>query len=196
MALPAPLQQGSAALSYLLGGVALALALATLATSLQVTDIIAWLKQVFGVTFLVLMSILLVIALTAWIHVWRSAATPESDGVWLESGMQAANGVTTLALTYTLLGISLGIGSLADQALTPETVQSIVGELTAHFSLAFMTTVVGLPLSAVLRAMLMVSHAHNVACWQHLAVMSQPQPLTAILMDADEEEKHHEIPAV
>ncbi|MEG3638246.1 hypothetical protein [Magnetococcus sp. PR-3] len=194
MNLSTPLQRGSAALSYLLGGVALALAMATLATSLEVTDIVAWLKEVFGITFLVLMSILLVIAVTAWVHVIRSHATPNSDGVWLESGMQAANGVTTLALTYTLLGISLGIGSLADQALTPETVQSIVGELTAHFSLAFMTTVVGLPLSAVLRAMLMVGHARNLDHWQKL--QNTPQPLTTILTDGPLEETCHEIPTV
>tara|TARA_B100000683_G_scaffold220295_1_gene217084 strand:- start:1019 stop:1255 length:237 start_codon:yes stop_codon:yes gene_type:complete len=72
--------------------------------------------------------------------------------------MQTANGVTTLALTFTLLGISLGIGGLAEQNLTPETVQTVIRDLTANFSLAFMTTVVGLPMSAILRALLVVSH--------------------------------------
>ena len=72
--------------------------------------------------------------------------------------MQSANGVTTLALTYTLLGISLGIGSLAGQTLTPDTVQAVIRDLTANFSLAFMTTVVGLPASALLRAALTVGH--------------------------------------
>ena len=76
---------------------------------------------------------------------------------WFAVGMQAANGVTTLALTFTLLGISLGIGSLAGQTLTPETVQTVIRDLTANFSLAFMTTVVGLPVSAGLRALLVIS---------------------------------------
>jgi len=77
---------------------------------------------------------------------------------WLEVGLHGANGVSTLALTFTLLGISLGIGTLAEQELTPETVQVIIGDLTKHFSLAFLTTVVGLPSAAVLRAILSISH--------------------------------------
>ena len=81
--------------------------------------------------------------------------------MWLEAGLQAANGITTLALTYTLLGISLGIGMLAERSLSPETVQGIVQDLTAQFSMAFLTTVIGLPLSAVLRTLLLVSHARQ-----------------------------------
>lgn len=73
----------------------------------------------------------------------------------------SANGVTTLALTFTLLGISLGIGSLAGQELNPDTVPVIIREMTANFSLAFMTTVVGLPVSAVLRSLIVVTHARN-----------------------------------
>ncbi|MEE1544619.1 MAG: hypothetical protein V1267_08340, partial [Alphaproteobacteria bacterium] len=43
---------------------------------------------------------------------------------------------------------------LADQALTPETIQAVIRDLTRHFSLALFSTVVGLPLSAVSRAAL------------------------------------------
>jgi hypothetical protein len=82
----------------------------------------------------------------------------EAADFWLITGVQLAGGVATLALTYTLFGISLGIGSLAGQGLTPETVQGVIRDLTASFSLAFMTTVVGLPLSAVLRTTLVVVH--------------------------------------
>lgn len=92
-------------------------------------------------------------------------ATDASDAdavFWLEVGVQAANGVTTLALTFTLLGISLGIGGLAGQPLTPETVQPIIRQLTADFSLAFMTTVVGLPVSAGLRAALLITHEKRI----------------------------------
>jgi len=66
-----------------------------------------------------------------------------------------------LALTYTLLGISLGIGGLAEQTLTPDTVQEVIRSLTAKFSLAFLTTVIGLPTAALLRAILMVSYTKN-----------------------------------
>jgi hypothetical protein len=74
---------------------------------------------------------------------------------------KAANGIATLALTYTLLGISLGVGTLAEQELTPETVRHVIRGLTSQFSLAFMTTVVGLPTAAVLRTLLVVTHARQ-----------------------------------
>lgn len=73
--------------------------------------------------------------------------------------MQASNGITTLALTYTLFGISLGIGTLSEATLTPDTIHEVIRALTANFSLAFMTTVVGLPVSALLRSLLAVTHA-------------------------------------
>ena len=85
--------------------------------------------------------------------------TDEAYQPWLVAGIQAANGVATLALTYTLLGISLGIGSLAGQELTPDTIQGVIKVLTENFSLAFMTTVVGLPTSALLRSLLLVTDA-------------------------------------
>jgi hypothetical protein len=73
--------------------------------------------------------------------------------------LHAANGIATLALTYTLFGISLGIGDLAGQNLTPDTVQAVIRGLTERFSLAFMTTVIGLPTSALLRALLSITAA-------------------------------------
>ena len=76
---------------------------------------------------------------------------------WFETGVQSANAIATLALTYTLLGISLGIGGLAGQELNPTTIPSIIKNLTEHFSMAFMTTVIGLPVAAVLRSTLLVT---------------------------------------
>ena len=61
---------------------------------------------------------------------------PRGSEVSLETGLQAANGIATLALTYTLLGISLGIGSLAGHELGPETIQAVIRDLTRHFSMA------------------------------------------------------------
>jgi hypothetical protein len=69
--------------------------------------------------------------------------------------------VSTVALTYTLLGISLGIGSLAGRPLDPTTIQPIITELTRYFSLAFMTTVVGLPTAAALRALVLITDARR-----------------------------------
>lgn len=149
------IEGGSKALSFVLSGMVLVLVVAAFATTKDLSTIITWTKGVFGWAFLAMCSGLVFTALYAWV---RLREAPGST-VWLEAGLQAANGVTTLALTYTLLGISLGIGTLADHALTPDSVPTVVSELTADFSLAFMTTVVGLPLSAVLRTLLAVTAA-------------------------------------
>ncbi len=94
-------------------------------------------------------------AIFAWT---KLRGVPASErALWLETGASASNGLVTLALTFTLLGISLGIRSLATQELTPDNVQVVIRGLTENFSLAFMTTVVGLPAAAVLRALLTIT---------------------------------------
>lgn len=150
----------SRSLSLFLGLSVIAVAGVVATTSYGVGDITGWAVKVFGGAFLTLLSALVFLAFFCWVRL--SEAHREGDmkaaELWLESGLHASNGVSTLALTFTLLGISLGIGSLANQELTPETVQVIIRSLTKHFSLAFMTTVVGLPLAALLRALMSITH--------------------------------------
>ncbi len=102
---------------------------------------------------------LILATLYCWQRLLARDLTPQQRLAWHEAGLHAANGIATLALTYTLFGISLGIGELAGQSLTPDTVQDIIRGLTERFSLAFMTTVIGLPISALLRALLSISAA-------------------------------------
>jgi len=144
---------------FVLGGGVIALAIATAASPLTAGDIASWAERVFGPTFVVLFLTLVGAALFCWVRVGQLHDNPGQSRPWLEGGMHAASGVATLALTYTLLGISLGIGSLADQELTSDTVQTVIQGLTGHFSMAFMTTVIGLPTAALLRALLSVSNA-------------------------------------
>lgn len=153
---------GSRAMSYLLGGLVIVLAMAALITSASASEITNWAREVLGWTFVAMLGTLVFVALFSWTRM-VSDQTGRDGNVWLEIGIQAANGVTTLALTYTLLGISLGIGSLASQDLTPDTIQSVIRSMTANFSLAFMTTVIGLPTSAVLRSLLVVTQARHEA---------------------------------
>ena len=148
---------GSRAVSVMLGGLVVVLSGAVMTTSMTAADIAARAQEVFGVTFIGLMAGLILTAL----YCWAMAARSPKSGFWTEAGLQAANGIATLALTYTLLGISLGIGTLAEQELTPETVRLVIRGLTSQFSLAFMTTVVGLPTAAVLRTLLVVTHARQ-----------------------------------
>ena len=153
------LNNGSQALSYYLGALVLGLAAAVILDLPQPGEIVAWAIRVLGLTFLVLLSALILAALYGWVRLTRPDVPLDQRQAWQEAGMHAANGVATLGLTYTLFGISLGIGELAGQELTPATVQGLIRGLTERFSLAFMTTVIGLPVSALLRALLSISGA-------------------------------------
>jgi hypothetical protein len=154
------LESGSRAASYLLGAGAIALAGAVYLTSSSTGDLTAWMGRVLGWSFVTLAAALIGLTFFCWVRLLAKPAGRDHE-VWLETGIQAANGVATLALTFTLLGISLGIGTLATQELTPETVQVVIREMTANFSMAFMTTVVGLPVSALLRGLIVVTEARN-----------------------------------
>ncbi|MEM7224229.1 MAG: hypothetical protein AAF495_14700 [Pseudomonadota bacterium] len=146
----------SQASSYLIGGAVILMAFAVMMTGSSVQEISHWATDVLGLTFATLLAALVFLSLLCWVKVSDRAEDPQRER-WLVAGIQAANGIATLALTYTLLGISLGIGVLAEQELTPETVQGVIRELTGNFSLAFMTSVIGLPTSALLRAILVIA---------------------------------------
>jgi hypothetical protein len=153
------LNGGSRALSYFLGVVVLVLALALAMGAPEPGAILAWAARVLGGVFLGLLTILVLATLYCWQRLLDRDLRPPQRQAWHEAGLHAANGIATLALTYTLFGISLGIGELAGQSLTPDTVQEVIRGLTERFSLAFMTTVIGLPTSALLRALLSISAA-------------------------------------
>ena len=155
---PRQIVRGSQIVSYLLGIAVLGLTAVVAGTSLIMEDIGKWLVQVLGYGFIALLVILVTVCLLSWLNIRKSARDEKAREIWVETGVHAANGVTTLALTCTLYGISLGIGALATQDLTPETVQSVIRDLTGNFSLAFMTTVIGLPVSAFLRALVLIEY--------------------------------------
>ncbi|MDA0703946.1 MAG: hypothetical protein O3A96_12025 [Proteobacteria bacterium] len=150
------LSQASRVAAWMIGAGAVGLALASFSASVEPSAVLDWLWRTLGGAFLALLVGLVAVTLVSWAMILRGTSRTE---LWLEAGLHAASGISTVALTFTLLGISLGIGSLAGQALTPETVQSIISELTAKFSLAFFTSVVGLPVATALRALLLVTHA-------------------------------------
>ena len=156
-AIVSPVAQFSEAFSYLAGLTVICIAVAAAFASGSASEVIGWTIEHLGIGFVCLLSILVFTTLFSLIRLKTASGDKLKRQFWYAVGMQTANGVTTLALTFTLLGISLGIGGLADQNLTPETVQTVIRDLTANFSLAFMTTVIGLPISAVLRAMLVIS---------------------------------------
>ncbi|WP_158966435.1 hypothetical protein [Paraglaciecola sp. L3A3] len=138
----------SNAIGIFVGTGIILLAIASYLTQMPVLDLVSWLQNVFSWSFVLFFSALFSMAVVAG----ASIKAGKNNEFLYDAGLQAANGISTLALTYTLLGISLGIGTLSDQPLTPSSVNNIISELTRQFSMAFMTTVVGLPSSAILRA--------------------------------------------
>ena len=149
----------SVLIAYVVGAVVIFLALTSYLMNRHITDLLMWMQQVFGWGYALVYGSLLGVALFAWqrLSVCMDAGVNTENrqpAYWYELGQQAAGGIATLSLTFTLLGISLGIGALSDKTIDPESVQVIIQELTGHFSTAFMTTVVGLPTAAVLRAMM------------------------------------------
>ena len=154
---------GTRTISFMLGGIVLSVWAASLIWSTDVSQITRWTLDVLGIGFIVLLVGLIFIAAFSLVRLSGAETHDYHPRFWLEIGLQAAGGVATLALTFTLLGISLGIGGLAGQPLTPETVQPIIRDLTANFSLAFMTTVIGLPVAAVLRAILLIANEKRIS---------------------------------
>ena len=153
------LDDGSRALSYGLGALAITLAAAVSVGGLPLEAVLADGARILGGAFLLLFATLTLAALYCWVRLLRLPQFDPSAQPWLAGGLHAAAGIAALALTCTLLGISLGIGELAGRALTPDSVQMIIRELTARFSMAFATTILGLPTAALLRALLSITYA-------------------------------------
>ena len=153
---------GSRVVSYLLGAAVLAVAGGVALGSLRPGDMAGLVLDTFGVTFLALLLTLVFITLFCWVRQSGLGHDGPRRRPWTEAAILGADGVSTLALTFTLLGISLGISILADRPLTPQTVQLVVRDLTKDFSLAFMTTVVGLPISTALRALIRITEVRLV----------------------------------
>lgn len=146
-----PLHNMFVAIACLVGGLAIVFAGLSFITNMQVADILVWIEQNFGLTFSIIFGALIILSIIA-IHRFSKTQSPQIFLYWHQIGLQSANGISTLALTFTLLGISLGIGALSEQSLTPENVNNVISILTMQFSMAFMTTVIGLPTATVIRA--------------------------------------------
>ena len=156
-------------LSLMLGSMVIALAMIVLFSDRTVPQFTEWAVNVLGLPFLMLLTVLVFVSLLSVVKIFEANKIRDNnfrDGhrrKWFQAGQQTCNGIATLALTFTLLGISLGIGQLSDSSLSPSNINEVIAELTDHFSLAFMTSVIGLPLSAFLLTVLIVANASSLA---------------------------------
>ena len=147
--------QSSQAISLLLGTLIVILLIYVLTTNNDPSFIFNWLISVLGNTFIVF---LLFLSITSIICIINVCSVEESKKkLWFESGLQLSNLIATIALTYTLLGISLGIGELSASKLEVGTINQTISRLTNQFSMAFMTSVIGLPVSAILKSLLIIN---------------------------------------
>jgi len=143
-----------------LGITVIGLAIATHFWDLNLVLGYQWLQSAFGPLFITLFTLLSGVSIYTITQLKTNAEDNAKDKallhVWHEVGQQSASGIATLALTFTLLGISLGIESLSQQNLNPQTINTVIQALTKHFSTAFMTTVLGLPTAHLIRSILSV----------------------------------------
>ena len=150
------------ALSLFLGLIVIIISLTSLTTGMAPAQILGWGLEMLGSIFLLLLSALVITAMFCSVRLIDSAYHRSSElerQRWLQAGLQTCNGIATLALTFTLLGISLGIGQLSNSSLTPDSIDMVIASLTDDFSMAFLTSVIGLPLSAILRTVFIVLNA-------------------------------------
>lgn len=99
---------GSRAASYVLGSLVLIGAIASFAVSSDTSVIAGWALDVLGVGFLGLLGGLVFASAVSFVRMTATDASDADAVFWLEVGVQAANGVTTLALTFHLVGHQLG----------------------------------------------------------------------------------------
>ena len=142
--------------SYAIGGGVIALALLQAVLGLNLSDVTQLVERFFGWGFALLYSLFIVGTGIALSHLKPN----KHCNFWNEFGHQMGNSIATLALTFTLLGISLGVGGLAETPLSPENAPDIIANLTGQFSLAFLTTVVGLPTATAIRAVVSLRYQH------------------------------------
>ena len=150
--------QSSQAISIFLGGIVLILLLYVGYSDANPYFVFEWLVSTLGYSFLIITTFLTLIAIISIININNCESRRRK--FWFETGLQVSNLISTLALTYTLLGISLGIGELSSSKLDIHTINETISRLTQQFSMAFMTSVIGLPLSGLLRSILIIIYEH------------------------------------
>ena len=150
--------QSSQALSIFLGGIVLILFLYVGYSDANPYFVFEWIVSTLGYSFLIITTFLTLIAIISIININNCESRKRK--FWFETGLQVSNLISTLALTYTLLGISLGIGELSSSKLDIDTINQTISRLTQQFSMAFMTSVIGLPLSGLLRSILITIYEH------------------------------------
>jgi hypothetical protein len=126
---------------------------------------LGWVVKILGWSFSLLLISLIMTCVFCILKIRECSGIGNLQLVnyWQQIGLQSSSGIATLALTYTLFGISMGISTLSTQELSEHNVNGIISQLTQQFGLAFMTSVIGLPISAALRSLTIVMPLSNLS---------------------------------
>lgn len=149
----------SQVLSLFLGITVLVLGAYVIITGNHPNEIVTWSISILGLSFVITLLILTFGSIFCIFNLKNLHFN--TNKFWFETGVQFANSISTLALTFTLFGISLGIGELAISKLDINSINATIGKLTNKFSMAFLTSVIGLPLSSLLRSILIIIFEYN-----------------------------------
>ena len=105
------INQSSQAVSFFLGSILISLVFIVYLTENEPSEIFNMANSLLGSTFIILISLLTFFSVICITNV--ITLKPYEKKFWFETGIQLSNLISTIALTYTLLGISLGIGGLS-----------------------------------------------------------------------------------
>ena len=148
---------GARVTAFISGLIVVFLALNLFLFDVTPSHLFAVAQDTLGLLFLLLVLFLILVSTMAVTKMRDQHIKKETKSVWLHLGVHAANGIATVALTFTLFGISVGVGELTAGNLNIDNVNKVIASLTEQFSMAFMTSVVGLPLSALMRVVVGVT---------------------------------------
>lgn len=148
----------SQSISWFIGSVAIMFFIYMMVTGQNPNILINWGVSTLGLLFIVIFITQLILTLFCLVQLNQTEI--QNRRYWFEFGLQVSNSISTIALTFTLFGISIGIGELSTSNLDISTINKTIGKLTEQFSMAFMTSVVGLPTSAILKSILIINFEH------------------------------------
>ena len=148
----------SQTLSWFLGSVVVIFFLYMMTTGQNPKVIVDWTLSTLGKLFIIIFLVQLIISIYCLIQV--NVLDKPYKRFWFEFGLQVSSSISTVALTFTLFGISVGIGELSSSNLDISTINKTIERLTQQFSMAFMTSVIGLPVSSILKSILIINFEH------------------------------------
>ena len=122
----------------------------------EFASIVGWpFLSVYGLLSVALMLTLLRIRSA------RRAGADEARTYWAHIGGQLCGLLSTIALVFTLWGLSQGVLLLGANQVTADTIDQLLSQLMTHFGVAFYSSIIGLPTAALGRVLVFVASSNT-----------------------------------